>query len=155
MNSNNGTCRKWRPDSIEQVVGQEHITTAITNSIVNNNIHHAILLTGPRGVGKTTMGRIIAKCLNCLTSDKPTATPCNQCNHCQEIKQGTHLDLVELDAASKTKVDDIREILDHVRYMPNKGRYKIYLIDEVHVSNSSFNALLKTLEEPPSYVILY
>ena len=140
--------------NFEEVVGQPHIIQAIINSIASNKIHQAYIFSGTRGVGKTTLARILSKCLNCLSSDTPVTKPCDSCTVCDEIKNGRHLDFLEIDAASKTGVDDMRELLDTVQYKPSSGRYKIYLIDEVHMlSTSSFNALLKTLEEPPSHVI--
>ncbi len=144
--------RKWRPQNFNQLIGQEHVQRAIVNAIEQDRLHHAYLFTGTRGVGKTTIARIFSKCLNCETG--VTANPCGECAVCQEIEQGHFVDLLEIDAASRTKVEDTREILDNVQYRPSRGRYKVYLIDEVHMlSNSSFNALLKTLEEPPPHVI--
>ena len=143
--------RKWRPAQFNQVVGQSHVLTALENALANNRLHHAYLFSGTRGVGKTTIGRLFAKGLNCETGI--TATPCGQCDTCQEIDQGRFVDLLEIDAASRTKVEDTRELLDNVQYKPARGRFKVYLIDEVHMlSRHSFNALLKTLEEPPEYV---
>jgi DNA polymerase-3 subunit gamma/tau len=143
--------RKWRPKSFQDMVGQEHILRMLSNALLQKRIHHAYLLTGTRGVGKTTSARIFAKCLNCETGVTPT--PCDQCGNCKAIDAGQFLDLYEIDAASRTKVEDTRDILDNVLYQPSQGRYKIYLIDEVHMlSNHSFNALLKTLEEPPEHV---
>jgi DNA polymerase-3 subunit gamma/tau len=143
--------RKWRPKSLKEMVGQEHILRMLTNSLDHQRLHHAYLFTGTRGVGKTTLARILAKCLNCEKGI--SSTPCDQCGICLSIDSGRFLDLIEIDAASRTKVEDTREILDNVQYAPAKGRYKIYLIDEVHMlSGHSFNALLKTLEEPPSHV---
>ncbi len=143
--------RKWRPRQFTELVGQEHVVRALTNGLDNDRLHHAFLFTGTRGVGKTTIARILAKSLNCDTG--VSASPCGQCATCQEIDQGRFVDLIEVDAASRTKVDDTRELLDNVQYAPTRGRYKVYLIDEVHMlSNSSFNALLKTLEEPPQHV---
>ncbi len=147
--------RKWRPQTFEEVVGQQHVVQTLQHAIEQNRVHHAYLLTGTRGVGKTTLSRIIAKCLNCETANEHglTTTPCNRCNTCISINQGRFIDLLEIDAASKTKVEDTRELLDNVQYAPTQGRTKIYLIDEVHMlSNHSFNALLKTLEEPPAHV---
>lgn len=144
--------RKYRPRSFAEMAGQEHVLRALSNALNQGRLHHAYLFTGTRGVGKTTLARIIAKCLNCETGI--TATPCEQCSCCQEINQGRFVDLIEVDAASRTKVEDTRELLDNVQYAPTRGRYKIYLIDEVHMlSGHSFNALLKTLEEPPPHVI--
>ncbi len=144
--------RKWRPQNFQQLVGQEHVQRAIVNAIDQGRLHHAYLFTGTRGVGKTTIARIFSKCLNCQSGI--TSQPCGECDICQEIEQGHFVDLMEIDAASRTKVEDTREILDNVQYRPTRGRYKVYLIDEVHMlSNSSFNALLKTLEEPPPHVI--
>lgn len=143
--------RKWRPKSLQEMVGQEHILTIIANSLQQQRLHHAYLFCGTRGVGKTTLARIFTKCLNCETG--PTATPCNQCKTCQQIDQGIYPDLIEIDAASRTKVEDTRDLLDNVQYAPTSGKYKVYLIDEVHMlSGHSFNALLKTLEEPPEHV---
>ena len=143
--------RKWRPKSFSELMGQEHIVTVLVNALTQQRLHHAYLFTGTRGVGKTTIARIFAKSLNCDTGI--TATPCGVCNACVDIDQGKFVDLLEIDAASRTKVDDTREILDNVQYAPTRGRYKVYLIDEVHMlSRSSFNALLKTLEEPPEHV---
>lgn len=143
--------RKWRPKKFEELMGQEHVVTVLVNALAQQRLHHAYLFTGTRGVGKTTIARIFAKSLNCETGI--TATPCGQCDTCLEIDQGRFVDLLEIDAASKTKVDDTREILDNVQYAPTRGRYKVYLIDEVHMlSRHSFNALLKTLEEPPEHV---
>lgn len=143
--------RKWRPKSLQEMVGQDHILTIIANSIQQNRIHHAYLFCGTRGVGKTTLARIFTKCLNCETG--PTAAPCNQCNTCLQIDKGNYPDLIEIDAASRTKVEDTRDLLDNVQYAPTSGKYKVYLIDEVHMlSGHSFNALLKTLEEPPEHV---
>lgn len=143
--------RKWRPRSFHEMVGQEHILRMLTNALDNQRLHHAYLFTGTRGVGKTTLARIFAKCLNCERG--VTSTPCNTCHTCQAINTGKFLDLIEVDAASRTKVEDTRELLENVQYAPTQGRYKIYLIDEVHMlSGHSFNALLKTLEEPPHYV---
>ncbi|PVZ87312.1 DNA polymerase III subunit gamma/tau [Serratia sp. S1B] len=143
--------RKWRPQTFDDVVGQEHVLTALTNGLKLGRLHHAYLFSGTRGVGKTTIARILAKCLNCETGI--TATPCGQCDNCREIEQGRFVDLIEIDAASRTKVEDTRDLLDNVQYAPARGRFKVYLIDEVHMlSRHSFNALLKTLEEPPAHV---
>ncbi len=143
--------RKWRPKSFNELMGQEHVVTVLTNAITQQRLHHAYLFTGTRGVGKTTIARIFAKSLNCLQGI--TAQPCGICDACIDIDKGRFVDLLEIDAASRTKVDDTREILDNVQYAPTRGRYKVYLIDEVHMlSRSSFNALLKTLEEPPEHV---
>jgi len=143
--------RKWRPHRFEDVVGQSHVLTALTNALTHNRLHHAYLFSGTRGVGKTTIARLFAKGLNC--EQGITASPCGQCHTCLEIEQGRFVDLLEIDAASRTKVEDTRELLDNVQYKPARGRFKIYLIDEVHMlSRHSFNALLKTLEEPPEHV---
>jgi len=143
--------RKWRPRSFREMVGQTHVLKALINALDNQRLHHAYLFTGTRGVGKTTIARIIAKCLNCETG--VSSTPCGECSVCREIDEGRFVDLIEVDAASRTKVEDTRELLDNVQYAPSRGRYKVYLIDEVHMlSSHSFNALLKTLEEPPPHV---
>ncbi|MDJ0941126.1 MAG: DNA polymerase III subunit gamma/tau [Woeseiaceae bacterium] len=143
--------RKWRPKTFADTVGQEHVLKALVNALESGRLHHAYLFAGTRGVGKTTIARILAKALNCETG--VTAEPCGVCSACVEIDEGRFVDLIEVDAASKTKVDDTREMLDNVQYAPARGRYKVYLIDEVHMlSKSSFNALLKTLEEPPPHV---
>ncbi|MHA6493415.1 DNA polymerase III subunit gamma/tau [Pseudomonas borbori] len=143
--------RKWRPRSFREMVGQTHVLKALINALDSQRLHHAYLFTGTRGVGKTTIARIIAKCLNCETGI--SSTPCGVCSVCKEIDEGRFVDLIEVDAASRTKVEDTRELLDNVQYSPSRGRFKVYLIDEVHMlSTSSFNALLKTLEEPPPHV---
>ena len=143
--------RTWRPKNFGELVGQEHVRRALVNALESGRVHHAFLFTGTRGVGKTTIARIFAKCLNCETG--VTANPCGVCGACREIDTGRFIDLIEVDAASRTKVDDTRELLDNVQYAPTRGRYKVYLIDEVHMlSTHSFNALLKTLEEPPPHV---
>lgn len=142
---------KWRPRTFNEVIGQPHVVQALSNGLDNNRLHHAFLFTGTRGVGKTTLARIFAKSLNCEKG--VSSNPCGECSICKEVDEGRFVDLIEIDAASRTRVEDTREILDNVQYAPTRGRYKIYLIDEVHMlSNSSFNALLKTLEEPPSHV---
>ena len=143
--------RKWRPKTFADVVGQQHILTALANGLRENRLHHAYLFSGTRGVGKTSIARLFAKGLNCVNG--VTAEPCGVCEHCKAIEEGNFIDLIEIDAASRTKVEDTRELLDNVQYKPVLGRYKVYLIDEVHMlSRHSFNALLKTLEEPPEYV---
>lgn len=143
--------RKWRPNQFSELVGQEHVVRAIVSALDNQRLHHAYLFTGTRGVGKTTIARIFAKSLNCETGT--SSTPCGKCGTCLEIEQGRYVDLLEIDAASRTKVEDTRELLDNVQYKPTRGEYKVYLIDEVHMlSKHSFNALLKTLEEPPPHV---
>ncbi len=143
--------RKLRPAGFDALVGQDHVVRALVHALEHGRVHHAYLFTGTRGVGKTTIARILAKCLNCETG--VTANPCGVCSACREISEGRFVDLVEIDAASRTKVEDTRDLLDNVQYLPARGRYKIYLIDEVHMlSNHSFNALLKTLEEPPPHV---
>jgi DNA polymerase-3 subunit gamma/tau len=143
--------RKWRPRRFTELMGQEHVVRALVNGLENNRLHHAFLFTGTRGVGKTTIARILAKSLNCETGI--TADPCGECAVCQDVDGGRFFDLIEVDAASRTGVDDMRELLDNVQYAPSRGRFKVYLIDEVHMlSISSFNALLKTLEEPPAHV---
>ncbi|WP_086871147.1 DNA polymerase III subunit gamma/tau [Kosakonia pseudosacchari] len=143
--------RKWRPQTFADVVGQEHVLTALANGLSSGRIHHAYLFSGTRGVGKTSIARLLAKGLNCETGI--TATPCGVCDNCREIEQGRFVDLIEIDAASRTKVEDTRDLLDNVQYAPARGRFKVYLIDEVHMlSRHSFNALLKTLEEPPEHV---
>ncbi len=143
--------RKWRPKAFNELVGQDHVSQALVNALRSGRVHHAFLFTGTRGVGKTSIARILAKCLNCEAG--VTDTPCGQCASCREIEAGRFVDLLEVDAASRTKVDDTREILDNVQFAPTRGRYKVYLIDEVHMlSAHSFNALLKTLEEPPPHV---
>ena len=143
--------RKWRPSSFRDLVGQEHVLRALVNALDHNRLHHAYLFTGTRGVGKTTIARILAKCLNCETGI--SSEPCGKCSACTEIVEGRFVDLIEVDAASRTRVEDTRELLDNVQYAPSRGRFKIYLIDEVHMlSTHSFNALLKTLEEPPEHV---
>jgi DNA polymerase-3 subunit gamma/tau len=144
--------RKWRPGTFSEMVGQQHVLQALVNALETGRLHHAYLFTGTRGVGKTTVARILAKCLNCDTG--VTSTPCGECGACLEIAEGRSVDLIEVDAASKTKVEDTRELLENVQYTPTRARYKIYLIDEVHMlSNHSFNALLKTLEEPPPHAM--
>ena len=143
--------RKWRPKNFAEVAGQEHVLRALVNALTQNRLHHAYLFAGTRGVGKTTIARILAKCLNCETGI--TAIPCGKCDACLEIDAGRFIDLIEVDAASRTKVEDTRDLLDNVQYLPAKGRFKVYIIDEVHMlSGHSFNALLKTLEEPPEHV---
>jgi DNA polymerase-3 subunit gamma/tau len=143
--------RKWRPKRFAEMVGQEHVVRALSNALDSGKVHHAFLFTGTRGVGKTTVARILAKSLNCETG--VSSNPCGACAACREIDEGRFVDLIEVDAASRTKVDDTRELLDNVQYSPTRGRYKVYLVDEVHMlSNHSFNALLKTLEEPPPHV---
>ncbi|MFO0335809.1 MAG: DNA polymerase III subunit gamma/tau, partial [Pseudomonadota bacterium] len=143
--------RKWRPRKFAEMVGQEHVVRALTNALTSGRVHHAFLFTGTRGVGKTTVARIFAKSLNCETG--VGADPCGTCSACREIDEGRFVDLIEVDAASRTKVEDTRELLENVQYAPARGRYKVYLVDEVHMlSVNSFNALLKTLEEPPPHV---
>src|ERR1700693_4221209 len=143
--------RKWRPRSFAEMTGQEHVLRALSNALSSDRVHHAYLFAGTRGVGKTTVARILAKCLNCERG--VSATPCGECASCREIDAGRSVDVIEVDAASRTRVDDTRELLDNVQYAPTRSRYKIYLIDEVHMlSTSSFNALLQTLEEPPPHV---
>lgn len=143
--------RKWRPQNFQELVGQEHVLKPLINALTQQRLHHAYLFTGTRGVGKTTIARILARCLNCETGI--TNNPCGQCSACKDITLGRFVDLIEVDAASRTRVEDTRELLDNVQYAPTRGRFKIYLIDEVHMlSNHSFNALLKTLEEPPPHV---
>ncbi|PMR70200.1 DNA polymerase III subunit gamma/tau, partial [Halomonas heilongjiangensis] len=149
--------RKWRPRTFHELVGQEHVQRALVNALDQGRLHHAYLFTGTRGVGKTTLARILAKCLNCTAQghgdEGITSTPCGVCDSCRAIDEGRFVDLIEVDAASRTKVEDTRELLDNVQYAPTQGRYKVYLIDEVHMlSTHSFNALLKTLEEPPPHV---
>ncbi|MGC6404295.1 MAG: DNA polymerase III subunit gamma/tau [Candidatus Comchoanobacterales bacterium] len=144
--------RQWRPTQVDQVIGQSHVVSALSYMLEQQNIHQAILLTGTRGVGKTTLGRIMARSVSC--EQGITASPCGQCYACQHIKQGSYTDLIEIDAASRTKVEDTRDLLEQTHYQPSHGRYKIFLIDEVHMlSNHSFNALLKTIEEPPKHVL--
>jgi DNA polymerase-3 subunit gamma/tau len=143
--------RKWRPRNFAQMVGQDHVVRALKNALDVDRMHHAFLFTGTRGVGKTTLARILAKCLNCEKG--VTSTPCGSCSSCTEIDEGRFVDLLEVDAASRSKVDETRELMDNVQFAPTRGRYKVYLIDEVHMfSDKSFNALLKTLEEPPPHV---
>lgn len=143
--------RKWRPSDFSQVAGQTHVLKSLINALDNERLHHAYLFTGTRGVGKTTLARILAKCLNC--EEGVSSKPCEKCDSCREIGEGRFIDLIEVDAASRTKVEDTRELLDNVQYAPSRGRFKVYLIDEVHMlSAHSFNALLKTLEEPPPHV---
>lgn len=144
--------RKWRPQTFEEVISQDHITATLTNAIKGNRIAHAYIFSGTRGIGKTTMARIFAKALNC--ENGPTPFPCNRCSTCKEITDGTSVDIIEIDGASNTGVDDIRELREQVKYLPMKGKFKAFIIDEVHMlSTSAFNALLKTLEEPPPHVI--
>jgi DNA polymerase-3 subunit gamma/tau len=144
--------RKWRPKSFAEMVGQEHVVRALTNALTQNRLHHAYLLTGTRGVGKTTLARVMAKALNCETNGI-TAAPCGTCGACLEIDAGRFVDLIELDAASNTQVDQMRELLENALYAPTRARFKVYIIDEVHMlSRSAFNAMLKTLEEPPQHV---
>src|SRR5580658_11139031 len=151
MNPYTALARKWRPHSFGEMTGQEHVLRALSNALTSDRVHHAFLFAGTRGVGKTTVARILAKCLNCERG--VSATPCGECASCREIDAGRSVDLIEVDAASRTRVDDTRELLDNVQYAPTRSRYKIYLIDEVHMlSAHSFNALLKTLEEPPPHV---
>ncbi|KPQ30462.1 MAG: DNA polymerase III, subunit gamma and tau [Marinobacter excellens HL-55] len=143
--------RKWRPRTFQDMVGQEHVLQALVHALEHQRLHHAYLFTGTRGVGKTTIGRLLARCLNCETGITPN--PCGECDSCKEILEGRFVDLIEIDAASRTGVDDMRELTDNVQYSPSRGRYKVYLIDEVHMlTNQSFNAFLKTLEEPPEHV---
>ena len=143
--------RKWRPQNFEQMVGQQHVLRALKTALNEHRLHHAYLFTGTRGVGKTTIARVFAKSLNCEVGI--SASPCGVCRSCVEIAEGRHVDLIEVDAASRTKVEDTRELLENVQYAPTRGRFKIYLIDEVHMlSGHSFNALLKTLEEPPAHI---
>jgi len=144
--------RKWRPRSFDELIGQEHVHRALVNALDRGQLHHAYLFTGTRGVGKTTIARILAKSLNCETHGV-TSAPCGECATCLEVDGGRFIDLIEVDAASRTRVDETRELLENVPYAPTRGRYKVYLIDEVHMfSGHSFNALLKTLEEPPEHV---
>ena len=146
--------RKWRPQTFDEVVGQDHITRTLKNALQSGRIHHAFLFIGSRGIGKTTTARILAKALNCTAHDGPTVSPCGECDNCQSIAQGTNIDVIEIDGASNNSVEDVREIRETVRMVPSSSRYKIYIIDEVHqLSLAAFNALLKTLEEPPPHAI--
>jgi DNA polymerase-3 subunit gamma/tau len=144
--------RKWRPAAFDDVVGQEHVTRTLKNAITGSRVAHAYLFTGPRGVGKTTVARVLAKALNC--ADAPTVVPCGKCAACTEIAQGTSMDVVEIDGASNRGIDEIRNLRESVRYAPVGGKKKVYIIDEVHMlTQEAFNALLKTLEEPPPHVV--
>jgi DNA polymerase-3 subunit gamma/tau len=146
--------RKWRPQRFDDVVGQEHITRTLKNAIAGGRIHHAFLFIGSRGIGKTTTARILARALNCLAFDAPTPEPCGACDNCKSIMQGSNIDVIEIDGASNNGVDNVREIRDNIRMVPTHGRYKVYIIDEVHqLSAGAFNALLKTLEEPPPHAV--
>jgi DNA polymerase-3 subunit gamma/tau len=146
--------RKWRPQSFDDVVGQTHITRTLQNSIRSGRIHHAFLFIGSRGIGKTTSARIMAKALNCTSTDAPTPEPCGTCPNCTAIAAGTHLDVIEIDGASNNSVEDVRQIRENIRMVPANARYKLYVIDEVHqLSIAAFNALLKTLEEPPAHAV--
>src|SRR5688500_16377419 len=143
--------RKWRPRVFEEIVGQAHVVTALANALEAKRLHHAYLFTGTRGVGKTTLARILAKAINCETGI--TSKPCGKCGACTQIDAGRFVDLMEVDAATNTKVDEMRELLDTAQYMPVSGRFKVYIIDEVHMlSRHAFNSMLKTLEEPPEHV---
>lgn len=143
--------RKWRPKRFADLVGQEHVVRALGNALNQQRLHHAYLLTGTRGVGKTTIARILAKSLNC--EQGVGAEPCGECSACVQIDSGRFVDLLEIDAASNTGIDNIREVIENAQYAPTAGRYKVYIIDEVHMlSKSAFNAMLKTLEEPPAHV---
>src|ERR671939_349682 len=144
--------RKWRPKDFSSLVGQEHVVRALRHALETKRLHHAYLFTGTRGVGKTTLARILAKCLNCETG--VTSEPCGKCSACVEIDAGRFVNLLEVDAATNTRVDEMRQLLETAQYAPSKGRYKVYVIDEVHMlSTSAFNALLKTLEEPPAHLV--
>ncbi len=144
--------RRWRPQTFGDVIGQEHITRTLQNALRSGRIHHAYLFVGSRGIGKTTSARILARCLNCLSTDAPTPDPCGTCPNCRSITAGNNMDVIEIDGASNNSVEDVRQIRDNIRMMPSTGRYKIYVIDEVHqLSTAAFNALLKTLEEPPPH----
>src|SRR4051794_15318896 len=143
--------RKWRPKNFASLVGQEHVVRALRHALETKRLHHAYLFTGTRGVGKTTLARILAKCLNCETGVTPE--PCGKCSACVEVDAGRFVDLLEVDAATNTRVDEMRQLLETAQYAPSRGRYKVYVIDEVHMlSNSAFNAMLKTLEEPPEHL---